>query len=286
MFLKAKQKPNNNGFHNDAITIEMVMCVDKENEQKKQIKDDATDPKWLLRNGVLELLNEKTMSCSEVIDEIYKSTGGTWKPSSDIIYPLLANLQENAYLKELPTENGVKRFELTHSGKDLLVEQTKIREKFIQDTIKEAHLKKGFKVLDFACGPGRYVLAVSKAIGATGKLYALDKAPLALEMVRKLVDKNKLSNVKTIESDCDTELPDEELDVVLLYDAFHGLDDKKAVLSEVNRVLKPEGALSFSDIHLEEKEIVSSVTSFSLFKLKSKNQKTYTFIKKEKQINL
>jgi ubiquinone/menaquinone biosynthesis C-methylase UbiE len=101
-------------------------------------------------------------------------------------------------------------------------------------------------------------------------------------MVRQIVDKNKLSNVKTIKSDCDTGLPDEELDVVMLFDAFHGFDDPKAVLSEVYRVLKPEGVLSFSDVHLEENDIISRVTSFSLFNLKSKNQLTYTFVKKEK----
>lgn len=59
-------------------------------------------------------------------------------------------------------------------------------------------------MLDFGCGPGGYVPAVSEAIGASGKLYALDAVPLALEMVRKIVDKQKLENVKTIESDCDT----------------------------------------------------------------------------------
>jgi ubiquinone/menaquinone biosynthesis C-methylase UbiE len=157
-----------------------------------------------------------------------------------------------------------------------------LRIDFIDCSFAAVRLKKGFHVLDFGCGPGRYVLAVSEAIGATGKLYALDTAPLALEMVRKLFDKNKLSNVKTIESDCDTGLPNEELDVVLLYDAFHGFDDQKAVLSEVHRVLKPKGVLSFSDIHLNEKDIVKRVTSYSLFKLKSKNQRTYIFIKTEK----
>ncbi len=256
-----------------------VICVDEENEQKSKLKDDATDPKWLLRLGVLESLNEKAMSCSELIDEIHKNTGGTWKPSLDVIYPLLTKLQDNAYVKELPNGKGFKRYELTQNGKNLLVDQTKIKEKFIQDTIREAHLKKGFHVLDFGCGPGRYVLAVSKAIGVTGKLYALDTAPLALEMVRQIVDKNKLANVKTIESDCDTGLPDEELDVAFLYDAFHGFDDPNAILSEVHRVLKPTGILSFSDIHIEDNEIISSVTRRRLFKLKSKNQLTYTFMK-------
>jgi len=260
----------------------MVKCMKKENEQKNQLKNEATDPKWLLRNGILESLNNKAMSESEITNEIHKGTGGAWKPASDVICPLLAELQDNAYIKESHTENRFKCYELTKSGKDLFAEQTKIKEKFFKDTIKEAHLKKGFKVLDYASGPGRYILAVSKAIGTTGKLYALDTAPLALEMVRQIVDKNKLLNVKTIESDCNTGLPDEELDVVMLYDAFHGLVDQKAILSELNRVLKPKGALSFSDIHMEENDIVSSVTCYGLFKLKSKNLLTYTFIKIEK----
>ena len=68
------------------------------------------------------------------MDEIQKHTGGPWKPSPGSIYPLLAWLQDNAYIKELPTENGFKRYELTKNGKDLLEEQTKIREKFTQDS--------------------------------------------------------------------------------------------------------------------------------------------------------
>jgi len=97
------------------------------------LRHNAMVPKGFLRYHVLEALNEKAMSGSELIDEIQKHTGGNWKPSPGSIYPLLAWLQDNAYIKELPTENGLKRYELTQSGKDLLVEQTKIREKFTQE---------------------------------------------------------------------------------------------------------------------------------------------------------
>jgi DNA-binding PadR family transcriptional regulator len=124
----------------------------EEKEQKKQIKDamreekymmfnrrnwlrhNAMVPKGFLRYHVLEALNQKAMSGSELIDEIQKHAGGTWKPSPGSIYPLLAWLQDNAYIKEMPTENGLKRYELTQSGKDFIAEQTKIREKFTQDS--------------------------------------------------------------------------------------------------------------------------------------------------------
>ena len=87
-------------------------------------------PKGFIRYHVLEALSEKPMSGSELMDEIEKHTGGFWKPSPGSIYPLLAWLQDNGYIKELPSENGLKRYELTESGKSLLEEQKKIRKKF------------------------------------------------------------------------------------------------------------------------------------------------------------
>jgi len=123
----------------------------QEKEEKKQIKEEIREekhvmfhrrnwlrhnamvPKGFLRYHVLEALNEQPMSGSELMEQIGKHTDGTWKPSPGSIYPLLAWLQDNRYVKELPTENGFKRYELTQSGKELLVEQAKIREKFTQD---------------------------------------------------------------------------------------------------------------------------------------------------------
>ena len=84
-------------------------------------------PKGFIRYRVLEALNEKPMSGSEIMGEIEKQTGGFWKPSPGSIYPLLSWLQDNGYVKELPMENGLKRYELTGNGKALLVEQKKIR---------------------------------------------------------------------------------------------------------------------------------------------------------------
>ena len=150
-----------------------------------------------------------------------------------------------------------------------------------QEIVSEVELKTGFQVLDYGCGPGGYVLAVSEAIGSSGKLYALDALPIAVEMVNKIVAKNELKNVETILSDCATGLPDEDLDAVLLYDVFHDLDDQVAVLNEVYRVLKPNGQLSFSDHHMKENEITSQVASTGLFKLQKKGKHTYSFAKQE-----
>ena len=84
-------------------------------------------PKGFIRFQVLESLSEKPKSGSEMIDEIENRTNGRWKPSPGSIYPLLAWLQDNGHIKELPVEqSGMKRYELAEGGKALLEDQRKI----------------------------------------------------------------------------------------------------------------------------------------------------------------
>jgi len=91
----------------------------------------AAVPKGFLRYQLLELLSDKPMSGSEIMNEIEKRTSGHWKPGPGSIYPLLAWLQNNGFTRELPTEeDGMKRYKLTDKGRLLLEEQRKVKKKF------------------------------------------------------------------------------------------------------------------------------------------------------------
>ena len=147
--------------------------------------------------------------------------------------------------------------------------------------LKEVGIKPGFHVLDYGCGPGSYIMPLAELVGKSGKIYALDIHPLAIQKVQDIASKKQLTNVETILSDCQTGLPDNALDAVLLYATFHHLSDPDMVLKELHRVLKPDGILSFSDRHMKEKEIVAEVTNSRLFRLLRKGQRTYTFLKEE-----
>jgi len=172
---------------------------------------------------------------------------------------------------------------MSNLGFRLMAFTFKIRDFFKprRDIVKEVGIKEGFRVLDYGCGPGSYVIPVAELVGKSGKIYALDINPLAIKMVKKIAVKNQLPNVETILSDRKTGLPDDSIDVVLLYDTFHDLTDQKAVLEELHRVLKPNGILSFSDHHMEENEIVSKVTNNGLFRLLRKGERTYSFVMEE-----
>jgi DNA-binding PadR family transcriptional regulator len=111
----------------------MISIVIKMFGPKKWMRHTAMVPKGFIRHHVLAALSQKPMSGSELMEEIERQTGGFWKPSPGSIYPLLAWLQDNGFVKELPSENGLKRYELTESGKELLVEQEKITHKFREE---------------------------------------------------------------------------------------------------------------------------------------------------------
>ena len=103
----------------------------------------------------------------------------------------------------------------------------KIRDFFAPRTniLKEVGIKPRLSVLDYGCGSGSYITAAAELAGDTGKIYALDIHPLAIERARRIVSRNRLTNVETIQFDCATGLPESSIDVVLLYDVFHKLSD-------------------------------------------------------------
>jgi ubiquinone/menaquinone biosynthesis C-methylase UbiE len=148
-----------------------------------------------------------------------------------------------------------------------------------KNILQEVGIQQGFHVLDYGCGPGGYVIAAAQLAGRSGRVYALDIHPRAIQKVKHAVVKKQLTNVETILSDRKTGLPAKSVDIVLLFDIFHSLSNPDAVLKELHRILKPKGILSFSDHHVKEAEIVSKITKGKFFRLSHKGKKTYSFLK-------
>jgi ubiquinone/menaquinone biosynthesis C-methylase UbiE len=147
------------------------------------------------------------------------------------------------------------------------------------NVLEEAGIERGFSVLDFGCGPGGYIIPLSELVGPSGKIYALDIHPLAIREVKRIAARKGIENIETIESGCNTGLPDNCMDTVLLYDVFHGLAHPDDVLRELQRILKPGGTLSFSDHHMKEAQVLERVTRDGMFRFVRKGKKTYSFAK-------
>ena len=124
-------------------------------------------------------------------------------------------------------------------------------------------MKKGNTVVDIGCGAGLDLYFASKIVGKDGKVVGID---ISKEMVKKAnlnIKKLGLNNVEVIEGHSDKiALADESVDVVTSNGIYNLSPDKKAVLKEAYRVLKPNGIICFSEIVLKqelEQEVRKSV---------------------------
>lgn len=141
-------------------------------------------------------------------------------------------------------------------------------------------LKRDQTVLEYGCGAGSYTIPAAQLVGEKGTVYALDIHPLAVQAVEKRARKEQLSNVKTILSDRNTGLPDESVDVVLLYDTLHMVRDKQALLRELHRVLKPEGLLSADHEHTDTEAFLQTMAQGGLFSRQPGDGRVYEFKKR------
>ena len=61
---------------------------------------------------LLNMLKDKPMNGKEIIETLLINSGGTWKPSPKIVYPLLAKLVE----EDLLYQTEVGQYALTRKG--------------------------------------------------------------------------------------------------------------------------------------------------------------------------
>jgi ubiquinone/menaquinone biosynthesis C-methylase UbiE len=137
------------------------------------------------------------------------------------------------------------------------------------------NIRPGAHILDYGCGPGSYSIAASKLVGPTGKVYAVDIHPLAVPGVEKKIAEKGIPNIETLLTDCNLGIPDASIDVVLLIYVLHDFKDPGSILSELGRVLKPDGILVVKDQNLDNDKVISIVTSrnFKLSKSVQENKK-------------
>ena len=111
-------------------------------------------------------------------------------------------------------------------------------------------------VLDFGCGSGTYAISAARLAGVGGKVYALDRNRMARERLKRKVRKEGLQNIETIlSSNRKTSLRDRCVDVVLLHDVVHLIDERMTLLAEMHRVLRPGGRVSLYPMHMDKGEV-------------------------------
>ncbi len=151
--------------------------------------------------------------------------------------------------------------------------------------LMQAGFKTGMTVLDFGCGPGGFS-AAARLVGNQGRVYAMDIHPLAIRAVRSSAARNGLDNIQTLFGTSLNEVPGETVDLALLYDVLHDIQEPGSALEEIHRVLKPQGILSVRDHHIKGESLTKAVTERGLFHLVGRTRWSCQFHKSTaRQVN-
>jgi len=117
--------------------------------------------------------------------------------------------------------------------------------------IERSGIKPGMTMLDLGCGSGAFTTVVARAVGDSGKVYALDIQPTMLQQLERKLAKAENQDIKNIEIKQTSayELPfsDEALDLVYMVTVLIEIPDIGRALREIRRVLKPDGILAVTE---------------------------------------
>ncbi|OGZ32657.1 MAG: hypothetical protein A3H02_01160 [Candidatus Niyogibacteria bacterium RIFCSPLOWO2_12_FULL_41_13] len=124
---------------------------------------------------------------------------------------------------------------------------------FIDPTqiIDSLDIEPGMKIADFGSGAGFYAIALAKKAGEGGKVYAVDIQKNMLEMVRSKSRLNHLLNIETVWADLEkansTRLKEDSIDFILISSVLFQIENKKNLLDEARRILKPNGKVAVAE---------------------------------------
>lgn len=120
-----------------------------------------------------------------------------------------------------------------------------------EKVVQRSGVLPGMHVLEIGCGSGAYTTAIARAVGDAGHVSAIEPyPPLIKQLRRKLANPTyqTLWNIDIYEADA-AHLPfaDRQFDLVCAITVLPEIRDLSRALSEIKRVLRPEGSLAATE---------------------------------------
>ncbi len=138
--------------------------------------------------------------------------------------------------------------------------------------LNDFDIMQGSVVVDYGCGPGRYIQKASELVGPAGRVYAVDISRMAIDIVRKKIEDNNLDNVvPVLLGDGSPEIEDHCADIVYALDMFHQIEDPVAFLADIYRITKKDGIFFLEDGHQSRKKMKTKIARSGCWRIDKEN---------------
>jgi ubiquinone/menaquinone biosynthesis C-methylase UbiE len=112
----------------------------------------------------------------------------------------------------------------------------------VDDIISTLGLKPGDVVADLGAGSGVFSIALARAVGPGGKVYAVEIDRGLLDHIDAKAKDQKIANVQTVLGRfVDPALPRADVDLAFMHDVLHHVEDRAGYLKNAAGYLKPTG---------------------------------------------
>jgi ubiquinone/menaquinone biosynthesis C-methylase UbiE len=116
------------------------------------------------------------------------------------------------------------------------------------DLVRALAIEPGTTVADLGAGTGYLSRRLSAAVGESGTVLAVDPEPNLVAHLRSRAEREKTANVVPVLASTDNpRLPAAAIDLVLVLDTYHHLDDRPTYFRKLKGALRPEGRVAVID---------------------------------------
>ena len=116
------------------------------------------------------------------------------------------------------------------------------------DAVAALQLRPGMRVADLGAGTGYFSRYLAAAVGDSGTVFAVDTEPGFVAHLRERAEHEHTPNIVPVLASADNpRLPAGSIDLVLIVDTVHHIDDRINYLRRLQRVLKPGGRVAVID---------------------------------------
>jgi ubiquinone/menaquinone biosynthesis C-methylase UbiE len=155
-----------------------------------------------------------------------------------------------------PITGRVYASPMSADGADWLTRPDRDEEEQPRRAIDELKIPKGATVADIGAGSGYMTALLARQVGPGGKVYANDIQSRMLDLLRRNIDRQKLSNVEPVLGTMDDpKLPAGAIDLALMVDVYHEFSEPQKMLRGIRSALKADGRMVLIEYRGEDPSV-------------------------------